>query len=219
MAQIFHPSANTIARVTIFGALLFIAILAGVGLTVARSDQTTGVGIVQPQPVQFSHRHHVGVLGIDCRYCHHTVEDSSFAGMPATHTCMTCHSQIWNESPALEPVRESYATGMPLTWTRVHDLPDFVYFNHSIHVQKGVGCETCHGPVDEMAMMWQAEPLTMEWCLDCHREPERFLRPKEEVFNMDYQPPTNQVALGRQLVEEYHILPAQWLTECYACHR
>jgi hypothetical protein len=132
---------------------------------------------------------------------------------------MTCHSQIWNESPALEPVRESYATGMPLPWTRVHDLPDFVYFNHSIHVQKGVGCETCHGPVDDMPLMWKAEPMTMEWCLECHREPERFLRPKEEVFNMAYQPPADQLALGRQLVEEYHILPEQWLTECYACHR
>jgi hypothetical protein len=218
MGQIFHPSTNTFAKVTIFGALVFIAILGAVGLALARSDYSTGVGIVQPQPVQFSHEHHVSGLGIDCRYCHTSVEESSFAGMPSTHTCMTCHSQIWNESPQLAPVRESYRTGVPLAWTRVHDLPDFVYFNHSIHVQKGIGCTECHGQVDEMPLVWKAEPMTMEWCLECHRQPQRALRPVEQVFNMDYVHPPDQLALGEQLVEEYHI-PTERLTDCYTCHR
>jgi hypothetical protein len=131
---------------------------------------------------------------------------------------MTCHSQIWNESPKLAPVRESYATGMPLAWTRVHDLPDFVYFNHSIHVTKGIGCTDCHGEVNKMPLMWKEEPMTMEWCLDCHRQPERALRPVEEVFNMDYVQPPDQLALGEQLIEEYHI-PTERLTDCYTCHR
>jgi hypothetical protein len=218
MGQIFHPSTNTFAKVTIFGALVFIAILGAVGLALARSDYSTGVGIVQPQPVQFSHEHHVSGLGIDCRYCHTSVEESSFAGMPSTHTCMTCHSQIWNESPQLAPVRESYRTGVPLAWTRVHDLPDFVYFNHSIHVQKGIGCTECHGQVDEMPLVWKAEPMTMEWCLECHRQPQRALRPVEQVFNMDYVHPPDQLALGEQLVEEYHI-STERLTDCYTCHR
>lgn len=218
MGQIFHPSTNTFAKVTIFGALVFVAILGAVGLALARSDYSTGVGVVQPQPVQFSHEHHVSGLGIDCRYCHTSVEESSFAGMPSTHTCMSCHSQIWNKSPQLAPVRESYRTGIPIAWTRVHDLPDFVYFNHSIHVQKGIGCTECHGQVDEMPLIWKAEPMTMEWCLECHREPQRALRPVEHVFDMDYVHPPDQVALGEQLIEEYHI-PTERLTDCYTCHR
>jgi Zn ribbon nucleic-acid-binding protein len=218
MGQIFHPSTNTFAKVTIFGGLIFIAILGALGLAFARSDYATDVNLVRHQPVQFSHEHHVSGLGIDCRYCHTSVEQSSSAGMPSTHTCMTCHSQIWNESPKLAPVRESYATGVPLAWTRVHDLPDFVYFNHSIHVLKGVGCTECHGQVDQMPLMWKEEPMTMEWCLDCHRQPERALRPVEQVFNMDYVQPSNQVALGKQLIEEYHI-PTERLTDCTTCHR
>jgi hypothetical protein len=219
MAQIFHPSSNTFAKATIFGAVFFIAGLAGVGLIWARSPYTTGVGVVQPQPVQFSHEHHVDGLGIDCRYCHTSVEESPYAGMPPTHTCMSCHSQIWNDSPALEPVRESYRTGQPLVWTRVHNVPDFVYFNHSIHIHKGVGCATCHGRVDHMPLMWKAEPMTMEWCLECHRAPERFLQPRETVFVMDYAQPVNQLEVGRQLVEEYHVRDPQRLTDCYICHR
>jgi hypothetical protein len=218
MGQIFHPSTNTFAKVTIFGGVVFLAILAAVGLALARSDYVTGAGVIQPQPVQFSHEHHVSGLGIDCRYCHTTVEKSSFAGLPSTHTCMSCHSQIWNDSPKLEPVRESYSTGQPIALTRVNDLPDFVYFNHSIHVNKGVGCTECHGQVDKMPLMWQAAPLTMEWCLNCHRQPQQALRPVDQVFNMDYVHPANQEALGKQLVEEYHI-PTQRLTDCYTCHR
>jgi hypothetical protein len=218
MGQIFHPSTNTFAKVTIFGAVVFLGLLFGLGLALARSDYSTGAGVIYPQPVQFSHEHHVSGLGIDCRYCHTSVEQSNVAGMPSTHTCMSCHSQIWNDSPKLEPVRQSYLSGEPLVWNRVHDVPDFVYFNHSIHVNKGVGCTECHGQVDEMALMWQAEPMTMEWCLECHREPERRLRPVEEVFNMDYVRPSDQIALGERLVEEYHI-PTKRLTDCYICHR
>ena len=218
MGQIFHPSMNTFAKVTIFGAVIFLGVLAAVGLAFARSDYVTGANVRYPQPVQFSHEHHVSGLGIDCRYCHSSVEQSSFAGMPSTHTCMTCHSQIWNESPKLEAVRESYRTGEPLAWNRVHDLPDFVYFNHSAHVTKGVGCTECHGQVDQMPLMWQAKPMTMEWCLDCHRNPEKALRPVDEVFNMRYERPANQVGLGEQLIEAYHI-PTERLTDCYTCHR
>lgn len=218
MSQLFHPSANTFARVSIFGALFFIAGLAGIGLAIARSPYQTQVNVVQPQPVQFSHEHHVNGLGIDCRYCHTSVEESSFAGIPPTHTCMTCHSQIWNDSPMLAPVRASYLTGTPLIWNRVHDLPDYVYFNHSIHVQKGIGCASCHGQVDNMPMMYKAEPMTMEWCLDCHRAPEQQIRPREEVFNMDYAPPADQLVLGEQLIAEYHVVTER-LTDCYVCHR
>jgi hypothetical protein len=219
MAQIFHPSTNTFAKVTIFGALFFLIGLGAVGLVWARSPYTTGVGVVQPQPVQFSHEHHVGGLGIDCRYCHTTVEISPFAGMPPTHTCMTCHSQIWNDSPILAPVRESYRTGSPLAWTRVHDIPDYVYFDHSIHINKGIGCVSCHGRVDRMALMAKAEPMTMEWCLDCHRAPERQIRPKEFVFAMDWTPAEDQLTLGRRLLAEYHIPDGQRLSDCYICHR
>lgn len=218
MSQLFHPSANTFARFTIFGALFVVAGLAAVAYAIERSPYQTLVNVVQPQPVQFSHEHHVNGLGIDCRYCHTSVEDSSFAGIPPTHTCMSCHSQIWIDSPMLAPVRDSYRTGMPLAWTRVHNLPDYVYFNHSIHVQKGIGCVSCHGQVNEMPLTYKAEPMTMGWCLECHRAPERQIRPRSEVFNMNYVPPENQLALGRQLVQEYHI-PTDRLTDCYTCHR
>jgi hypothetical protein len=219
MAQIFHPSTNTFAKVTIFGAIFFLLGLAGVGLVWARSPYTTGVGVVQPQPVQFSHEHHVNGLGLDCRYCHTSVEVSPFAGMPPTHTCMTCHSQIWNDSPLLEPVRASYQTNLPLAWTRVHDLPDYVFFDHSIHLHKGVGCASCHGRVDQMPLMYKAEPMTMEWCLDCHRAPERQIRPRELVFVMDYQPAEDQLTLGRRLLEEYNIPDSKRMTDCDICHR
>jgi hypothetical protein len=159
-------------------------------------------------------------LGLDCRYCHTSVETSSFAGIPPTETCMTCHSQIWSESPMLEPVRESYRTNRPLAWNRVHDLPDFAYFNHGIHVAKGVGCVSCHGRVDLMPLMWKEQPLTMEWCLGCHRAPERHVRPREYVFNMEWQPPSAQLALGKELVHEYGIeTETGRLTNCSTCHR
>jgi len=218
MSQIFHPSTNTFSKATIFGAIFFLIGLGGLGLALARSPYVTDVGVVRPQPVQFSHKHHANELGIDCRYCHTSVEEAQYAGMPPTHTCMSCHSQIWNDSPALAPVRESYATGIPIAWNRVHRVPDYAYFNHSIHVQKGFGCSECHGPVDEMSLMYKAEPMTMEWCLDCHRNPQDRIRPVAEVFNMDYVHPPNQAELGRQLLTEYNI-PHKDLTQCYVCHR
>jgi hypothetical protein len=169
--------------------------------------------------VPFSHEHHVGGLGIDCRYCHTSVEVSSFAGLPSTATCMNCHSQIWSGSDVLKPVRDSYQSGVPIRWTRVHNLPDFVYFDHSIHVNKGVGCATCHGRVDRMPLMWQDQTLQMEWCLDCHRGPEQFLRPREQIFNMDWRPETDQRSLGLRLIKQYNIQSAPVLTSCSTCHR
>jgi hypothetical protein len=170
------------------------------------------------QPAPFSHEHHSKGLGIDCRYCHTTVEHSSFAGMPATETCMTCHSQVWTQAPVLAPVRESWRTQTPIQWNRVYDLPDFVFFNHGIHVQNGIGCSSCHGRVDEMPLMWREHSLWMKWCLDCHNHPENYIRPKDEVFNMAYTPPPNQQELGRKLVEEYHVRKTQ-IMDCSTCHR
>ena len=169
MAQIFHRSTNTIARVSIFGAIFFVAGLLYLFDQVNRSPWVTEARVAREQPIQFSHERHVAGNGIDCRYCHTSVEDSAFAGIPPTKTCMNCHSQIFSNSPYLEPVRESFRSGKSIAWTRVHDLPDFVYFNHSIHVAKGVGCTTCHGQVDRMPLMWREKSLQMDWCLDCHR--------------------------------------------------
>jgi len=219
MAQIFHPSTNTLSKLSIFGAGFIFAALAWVVAEFNRSGYATQAYVVRVQPVQFSHEHHVGGLGIDCRYCHTSVEESSFAGIPPTKTCMNCHSQIWANSPFLKPVRESWRTGKPIVWTRVHNLADFVYFDHSIHVHKGVGCVTCHGRVDRMPLMWQEQSLQMEWCLDCHRHPERFVRPREYVFRMDWQPPIDQIELGQQLMKDYNIRSAAELTSCSTCHR
>ncbi len=216
MAQLFHRSTNTIARATILGAALALTVGSGLLWALFRSGYLTEVGVPRQQTVPFSHKHHVGSEGFDCRYCHSSVEDSPFAGLPPTETCMSCHSQIWADSPMLEPVRASFRTGQPLHWNRVYHLPEFVYFDHSIHVNKGIGCSTCHGRVDRMPLTWRANPLLMEWCLGCHREPERFVRPREEVFNMDWTPPADQLALGSRLVKEYKI---QKLTDCYTCHR
>ena len=216
MAQIFHRSTNTISRVSLFGGVGVIVVLVATLAAINRSSYVTEAGVARSQPVQFSHKHHVSDDGIDCRYCHTSVEESSFAGIPSTKICMNCHTQIWAESPILAPVRESFRTGRSLEWTRVHNLPGFVYFDHSIHVHKGVGCVTCHGRVDQMPLMWRENTLYMEWCLECHRNPERFVRPREQVFNMDWQPPSNQIALGQKLVEQYKI---ESLTSCSVCHR
>jgi hypothetical protein len=216
MAQIFHPSTNTLARLSIFGAAFFLTALAFSAGIWARSSVVTGVGVAVAQEVPFSHKHHVNGLGIDCRYCHTAVEENSYAGIPPTATCMNCHSQIWADSPMLEPVRESWRTGESLEWVKVHDLADFVYFNHSVHVAKGVGCSTCHGQVDQMPLVWKENSLYMEWCLDCHRQPEKFVRPREEVFNMAWEAPSDQFELGRHLVEQYDI---ENLTSCSTCHR
>jgi hypothetical protein len=216
MPQIFHRSTNTYSRVSIFGAVFFLGFLLWLFGAWSRSSWATQAGVAREQPVPFSHAHHVGDVGLDCRYCHTSVETSGFANIPPTKTCMNCHSQIWNTSPTLEPVRESFRTDRSIAWTRVHDLPDFAYFDHSIHVNKGVGCETCHGRVDKMPLTWQKASLQMEWCLGCHRHPEQYVRPREAVFQMGYEPPVDQETLGRQLVKEYKI---QSLTSCSTCHR
>jgi len=216
MSQIFHPSTNTISRLTIFGGAGFIVVLVLALAAINESPYITDVGVARSQPVPFSHKHHVGDDGIDCRYCHTSVEESSFAGIPPTKTCMNCHTQIWSDSPMLEPVRESFRTGKSIQWTGVHKLPGFVYFDHSIHIHKGVGCSTCHGRVDTMPLTWRENTLYMDWCLECHRAPERYVRPRQYVFNMDYQPPVDQIALGEKLVKEYRI---RKLTSCSTCHR
>jgi formamidopyrimidine-DNA glycosylase len=216
MAQIFHRSTNTLSKVSIFGGVIFLVALVSALAAINRSSYVTEVGVARSQPVQFSHKHHVSDDGIDCRYCHTSVEQSSFAGIPSTKICMSCHTQIWAESPILEPVRESFRTGKSLEWTRVHNLPGFAYFDHSIHIYKGVGCATCHGRVDQMPLMWRENTLYMEWCLECHRNPEKFVRPREQVFNMDWQPPADQIALGQKLVQEYQI---ESFTSCSVCHR
>ena len=216
MSQIFHHSTNTLSKLSIFGALFLVAAALWALLEINRSPYVTRAHEAREQPVPFSHAHHVGGIGIDCRYCHTTAEISATAGMPATKTCIGCHSQIWSNSPMLEPVRESFRTDRSIEWVRVHDLPDFSYFDHSAHVNKGVGCSTCHGRVDQMPLMWQEASLQMEWCLECHRHPERHLRPKSEVFNPAYEPPDDQLALGRRLVQEYAV---QTRTGCSTCHR
>jgi hypothetical protein len=214
MPQIFHHSTNALAKLTIYGAVFILVAALWVTAQLNRSSWNTGQWVERQQPVQFSHKHHVGDDGLDCRYCHTSVEVAASAGLPPTSTCMNCHKQIWADSPYLEPVRASFRTGKPLIWSRVHRLPDYVHFKHDIHVAKGVGCSTCHGAVDRMNLMYQASPLTMSWCLNCHRNPEKYIRPREEVFNMSYVP-KNQSVLGPELVKRYHVRSK---THCSACH-
>jgi hypothetical protein len=216
MPQIFHRSANTLSKVSLFGVLALVGSLILLAMVLGRSSYVTRQNEYVEQPIQFSHLHHVTDDGIDCRYCHTSVETSPFAGIPPTKTCMNCHSQLFNTEPILEPVRASFREDRPLHWVRVHDLPDFVYFNHSIHVKKGMGCETCHGRIDQMPLTAQARTLQMEWCLNCHRNPEQFVRPRSEVTTMGYRPPRPQSEIGPQLVKEYGI---QSLTSCSTCHR
>jgi hypothetical protein len=232
MSQIFPRSANALARMSLAGVLALALFAGGMLFTLSKSPWLTKQREYVEQPIPFSHAHHVGGVGLDCRYCHTSVEKSSFAGIPPTKTCMNCHSQLWTNAPILEPVRASFRNDTPISWVRVHDLPDFVYFNHQIHVRQGVGCETCHGRVDQMPLMLQAKPLLMEWCLDCHRAPEKYLRPREEVFNMAYATPTeehkvrvgteefgDQLELGLRLKKDYNVAPIGHLTSCSVCHR
>jgi hypothetical protein len=219
MSQLFHRNTNVYSRLSILALLLFVG---GLGATLALlnwSGYNTNQNVHVEQPIQFSHAHHVGGMGIDCRYCHTTVDESAFANIPPTKTCMNCHSQIWNTAPILEPVRASFRDNTPLQWTRVHDLPDFVYFNHSIHVKQGIGCATCHGRVDQMPLMYQQATLMMSWCLDCHRNPARYVRPRAEVYNMAWERPADDPALGERLVQEYKIAGVEQLTNCSTCHR
>lgn len=207
---------NALARVSIIAGVILLAAAGAFGYLFIRSPYMTGQNVVREQPVPFSHEHHVTGLGIDCRYCHFSADKSSFAGIPPTKVCMNCHTQIWADSPMLEPVRESFRTDKPIEWTRVHRLPDHVYFNHSIHVNKGVGCTSCHGDIDKMPLVRQANSLLMSWCLDCHRYPEQQVRPREKVYDFSYTPPDSQEELGAELVKEYSI---QSRTHCSACHR
>jgi hypothetical protein len=232
MPQFFPPSANQYARTS----LIFLIVIAGVvglaGYKLQSSPWVTREGMRPEQPVPFSHQHHVSGLGIDCRFCHTSVETSGFAGIPPTKTCMNCHSQIWTNAPLLEPVRASFKDDKSLVWTRVHDLPDFVYFSHEIHINKGVGCKSCHGPIDEMPLTYQNVSLQMEWCLGCHRDTAKELRPREEVFNMTYKQPSrwvpvtfngqkffDQDTLGKEIQKTYHVKREYELIMCDTCHR
>ncbi len=227
MAQIFHPSTNTISKVSILGGVVIASGLVGLLYAVQRSSYITQVGVARLQPVPFSHRHHVEGMGLDCRYCHTSVETGAFAGIPPTKTCMNCHSQIWSDSPMLAPVRESFRTGFPIEWTRVHDLPDFVYFDHSIHVARGVACRTCHGRVDQMPLLWRESTLHMDWCLGCHRSPEDSVGPKEHVFTMEDTPSAPRTGTTPAAARTGSALAAGsgnesgvlFLTNCSVCHR
>jgi len=219
MAQFFKRSANNIARISMVTVVLLGGLAFFAYTQIARSSYLTNQFLERQQPVQFSHKHHAGDDGIDCRYCHQTVETTATAGMPSTQTCMNCHSQLWSDSPYLEPVRASFRDNKPIQWERVHDLPEYVYFNHSIHVAKGVGCSTCHGQIDNMPAVYQENSLQMEWCLACHREPEKYIRPKAEIFNMQWQDGDIDAAQRADLKKEYHIRTKEMMTSCSDCHR
>ncbi len=219
MAQLFSPRANIHSRVIIFGAIAFVCGLGWATSAIYWSPYTTYVNVAFEQPVPFSHKHHVSEDGIDCRYCHTSVEKSAFAGLPSTETCMTCHSQIWTDAQMLAPVRASLATNTPLKWNRVHDLPDYVYFDHSIHVAKGIGCSTCHGHVDQMPLTRKTQTLYMKWCLDCHRAPQKYIRPREKIYDMSWQPGQNQDVAPAKFVTQYHVDTSGRLTNCGTCHR
>ncbi|HEX4050112.1 MAG TPA: cytochrome c3 family protein [Steroidobacteraceae bacterium] len=215
MTQLFRKDFGFLFRLGVLG--VFATAMVAVFLWRAVMAYPAGVNEPLEQPVPFSHKHHVTDEGIDCRYCHSSVETSAFAGMPPLSTCMTCHSQLFTDQPALAPLISAFQSDVSLRWQRVHDLPDFVYFNHSIHIAKGVGCASCHGQVDQMPLTWRVAPLTMQWCLDCHRSPEQYLRPRDQVFNLRWQA-KDQRALGAQLLLTYHI-DKRRLTECSVCHR
>lgn len=211
----FPPWSNrlrTLLPLLVVGGVTYVTILLAYGA----SPLTTDVGYAPEQPVPFSHALHNGQMGIDCRYCHTAVENAAHSNVPTTETCMNCHTRIKTKSPLLQPVRDSWATGMPVEWVRVHDLPDFVYFNHSAHVSRGVGCQSCHGQVNNMERIQQVSRLSMGWCLDCHRAPENFLRPQDHITDMHYQPAEDQAVVGARLRAQNHINPPQ---DCSTCHR
>jgi hypothetical protein len=215
VAQLFPRSANQLARVSIILGVFGVLGVGAVGAMFYRSPWYTNQDVVRSQPVPFYHEHHVGGLGLDCRFCHFNTENSAYAGMPPTHVCMTCHSQVWTEAGVLEPVRQSYQTDKSIEWTKVYRLADYAYFNHSAHVNKGIGCASCHGQVDKISLMYQKPTLQMSWCIECHKNPENFVRPKSEIFNMTENLP-NQAEQGRQLVKDYNI---QSRINCSTCHR
>ena len=214
MAQIFDRSSNSLARMSlVLTGLIVIAL--GVTLnSLQRSPWVTRQGQRPDQPVPFSHKHHVQGLGLQCQYCHTSVEKSSYAGIPPTKTCINCHSQIWTNAALLEPVRKSWATGESLVWTKVHDLPDYVYFNHSIHVNKGLGCASCHGRVDLMPLMYQQNTLQMEWCLNCHRDPAKNLRPVSQAYNMAWEAPSKEKPVWCGVNDEKSGKPTAQSVDC-----
>jgi len=217
VAQVFSPRFTLLLRLVVVVGLALL-VLASISYRVtARPDAQLAAPVEQSVP--FSHKHHVTDDGIDCRYCHTSVETSAFAGIPSLSTCMSCHSQIYTEAPVLRPLISAYRGGKTLRWNRVHDLPDFVYFDHSIHLAKGVGCSTCHGRVDVMPLTWRIVSLDMQWCLDCHRAPEKYLRPADRIFDMRWLPPVDQLARGSELKREYHVRNERELTSCSMCHR
>lgn len=220
MAQVFSRSANNIAKISLVVAVVLAGTAFYVYTQVSRSSYITGRYLEKQQPVQFSHKHHVGDDGIDCRYCHSTVETSASASFPPTQTCMNCHNQIWSDSPYLEPVRASFRDNIPIEWERVHDLPEYVYFNHSIHVAKGVGCASCHGNIADMPAIYQENTLQMEWCLSCHRNPTPNIRPKSEIYNTSWDArnitPEQQTEVNEKIK---NIRSREMLTSCSTCHR
>ena len=219
MSQLFQPRADAIFRFALWSAALGVLAALITIESLSHSDWLTGRSLVEEQPTEFSHQHHAGELGIDCRYCHSTVETAATAGMPPTYTCMTCHSQIWTGARMLEVVRESLATGTPIEWQRVGRLPEYVYFDHSVHVDNGIGCSSCHGDMDHMQMTYQPHAFSMDFCVSCHRNPQNFLRPKDEVLDMRWAPAEDQRKLGRELMTKYHIESGALLTSCSTCHR
>jgi len=220
MAQLFHRGANNIAKASLVLAVI-LGGLAFVSYTyIARSSYLTGQYLEKQQPVQFSHRHHVGDDGIDCRYCHTSVETSASAGIPPTQTCMNCHGELYADQEYLEPNRASFRDNKPIKWERVHDLPGFAYFNHSIHVAKGVGCASCHGDVANMAAVYQENTLQMEWCLSCHRDPKPNIRPKSEIFNTSWNPKDITDEQQKEVDAKISTLRSkELLTSCSTCHR
>lgn len=219
MPPVFPRSSNTFSKISIVGALIVLIAITGFLVWWLHSPTFNRVGVAVAQPVPFPHSLHVSALGLNCRYCHDAVDKSAFADLPPTETCMTCHSQIATDRASLEPVRQSWKTGTPIQWNRVNKVPDFVYFDHHIHISKGVGCETCHGRVDQMTTDVKANTFYMAWCLDCHRDPAKYLRPRDQVYTMGYKPAGDQLALGRNLVKEYDVMNTSQLINCYTCHR
>lgn len=217
MAQLFSRAYNTVAPAVLVGFVMLAGVIGYCVYRVYWSPYLTGVKMPMIQPVPFSHQHHVGGLGLDCRYCHTGVERESFAGVPPTHTCMTCHSQLWTEAPVLSEVRQSLTSGKPIPWVRINNVPDYVYFDHHIHIAKGIGCVSCHGRVDEMPLTWKAETLYMRWCLDCHRAPQGFIRTQRQVFEMDSKNPSP--AEGAKRMQENDTRQPQFLLDCSNCHR
>jgi hypothetical protein len=215
MKPIFAKSADKVLRVLLVVLVALLAAAVGLGSWLFHPRQTE-VGYAPVQPVPYSHKLHAGDLGMDCRYCHTTVETAAMAAIPPTQTCMNCHERVKSQSPALAPIRESYASGKPVPWVRVHRLPDFVFFNHSAHVSVGVSCVSCHGRIDQMIEVKAVEPLNMAWCLDCHRNPAARIRPPELVTKLDWKPDRDPQKLGRELVAARQISPP---THCSGCHR